>query len=100
MNSRSILVAAVAVTSLALSGCSGATGSEGGADSPYRVLLTGGISAQGVLAANSQTSLLATKAGVQVQNAAGGIGGRQIELTTVDDAGDATIAVTKLREAI
>jgi len=100
MNRRPILVAAVAVTALALAGCSGSSESDGGADSPYRVLLTGGISAQGVLAANSQTSLLATKAGVQVQNEAGGIGGRQIELTTVDDAGDATIAVTKLREAI
>ncbi len=100
MHRRPILVAAVAVTALALAGCSGSSESEGGADSPYRVLLTGGISAQGVLAANSQTSLLATKAGVQVQNEAGGIGGRQIELTTVDDAGDATIAVTKLREAI
>ncbi|MCJ0902162.1 ABC transporter substrate-binding protein [Rhodococcus sp. ARC_M6] len=100
MNRRPILLAAVAVTALALTGCSGSTDSEAGADSPYRVLLTGGLSAQGALAANSQTASLATKAGVQVQNAAGGIGGRQIELTTVEDAGDATIAVTKLREAI
>ncbi len=61
MNRRPILVAAVAVTALALAGCSGSSESDGGADSPYRVLLTGGISAQGVLAANSQTSLLATK---------------------------------------
>ncbi|MDI9915106.1 ABC transporter substrate-binding protein [Rhodococcus sp. IEGM 1379] len=100
MNRRPILLAAVAVTALALTGCSGSTDSEAGADAPYRVLLTGGLSAQGALAANSQTASLATKAGVQVQNAAGGIGGRQIELTTVEDAGDATIAVTKLREAI
>lgn len=100
MNRRPIFVAAVAVTTLALAGCSGSSESDGGADSPYRVMLTGGVSAQGVLAANSQTSLLATKAGAQVQNEAGGVGGRQIELTTVDDAGDATIAVTKLREAI
>ncbi|MFE4498589.1 ABC transporter substrate-binding protein [Rhodococcus sp. NPDC056743] len=101
MKRRPILVAAVAATAaLTLSGCSGSTESEGGADAPYRVLLTGGLSGQGALAANSQTASLATKAGVQVQNAAGGIGGRQIELTTVEDAGDATIAVTKLREAI
>ena len=101
MKRRPILVAAVAATAaLTLSGCSGSTESEGGADAPYRVLLTGGLSGQGALAANSQTASLATKAGVQVQNAAGGIGGRQIELTTVEDAGDATIAVTKLRAAI
>ncbi len=50
MNRRPILVAAVAVTALALAGCSGSSESDGGADSPYRVLLTGGISAQGVLA--------------------------------------------------
>lgn len=101
-NRRPVVVAAVAATSvLALAGCSSAESAEaGGADQPYRVLVTGGISAQGVLAANAQTSILATKAGVEVQNQAGGIGGRQIELTVVDDAGDATIAVTKVREAI
>ncbi|WP_137723961.1 ABC transporter substrate-binding protein [Prescottella subtropica] len=100
-NRRPVLIAAVAVSALALAGCSSADSTEtGGADQPYRVLVTGGISAQGVLAANAETSILAAKAGVQVQNAVGGIGGRQIELTVVDDAGDATIAVTKLRDAI
>ncbi len=84
-----------------MAGCGSADSAEaGGADQPYRVLVTGGISAQGVLKANADTSILATKAGVEVQNQAGGIGGRKIELTVVDDAGDATIAVTKVREAI
>ncbi len=71
-----------------------------GADEPYRVLVTGGISAQGALAANAKTSILAAKAGAQVQNEAGGIGGRRIELTVVDDGGDPTKAVTELRKAI
>ncbi|WP_305092713.1 ABC transporter substrate-binding protein [Prescottella sp. R16] len=100
-NRRPVLVAAVAVSALTLAACGSADSTEaGGADQPYRVLVTGGISAQGVLAANAETSILAAKAGAQVQNEAGGVGGRQIELTVVDDAGDATIAVTKLREAI
>ncbi|PTR23423.1 branched-chain amino acid transport system substrate-binding protein [Rhodococcus sp. OK519] len=101
-NRRPVVVAAVAAVSvLTLAGCGSADSAEtGGDDQPYRVLVTGGISAQGVLKANADTSILAAKAGAQVQNAAGGIGGRQIELTVVDDAGDATIAVTKVREAI
>lgn len=98
---RPVFVAAVAASVLTIAGCGSADSAEtGGADQPYRVLVTGGISAQGVLKANADTSILATKAGVEVQNQAGGIGGRQIELTVVDDAGDATIAVTKVREAI
>ncbi|NKS77830.1 ABC transporter substrate-binding protein [Rhodococcus hoagii] len=98
---RPVLVAAVAASVLTMAGCGSADSAEaGGADQPYRVLVTGGISAQGVLKANADTSILATKAGVEVQNQAGGIGGRKIELTVVDDAGDATIAVTKVREAI
>ncbi|NKR94387.1 ABC transporter substrate-binding protein [Rhodococcus hoagii] len=98
---RPVLVAAVAASVLTMAGCGSADSAEaGGADQPYRVLVTGGISAQGVLKANADTSILATKAGVEVQNQEGGIGGRKIELTVVDDAGDATIAVTKVREAI
>lgn len=100
-NRRPVLVAAVAASVLTLTACGSAeSAGGGGGDQPYRVLITGGVSAQGVLAANAQTSILATKAGVEVQNRAGGIGGRPIELTVVDDAGDATIAVTKVREAI
>lgn len=86
---------------LCLASCDSAGSIESdGTDRPYRVLVTGGISAQGVLAANAQTSILAAKAGAQVQNEAGGIGGRQIELTVVDDGGDPTTAVTQLRKAI
>jgi|EndMetStandDraft_2_1072991.scaffolds.fasta_scaffold100460_1 branched-chain amino acid transport system substrate-binding protein len=100
-NRHSALVAALAVSAVALAGCSGSSsGADTGSDGPYRVLVTGAISGQGALAANSQTSILSAKAGVEAVNQAGGIGGRQVELTVVDDGGDATRAVSNLREAV
>ncbi|WP_219418187.1 ABC transporter substrate-binding protein [Pseudonocardia nigra] len=53
-----------------------------------------------MLGANAQTSVLGARAGAEAINEAGGIGGRPVEITVVDDGGDATVAVTKLREAI
>ena len=101
MKRRLITVAVTATTMALLAGCGGGGSAGGGSDQePYRVLVTGGLSAQGVLAANAATAVLATQAGVEDVNAKGGIGGRRVELTVVDDAGDATQAVTKLREAI
>lgn len=97
----SALTAALAATALALTGCSGAGADDAdAAGGPYRVLVTGGISGQGALAANAQTSVLAAKASAEAVNRAGGVGGRQVEITVVDDAGDATTAVSTLREAI
>ncbi|TQC45894.1 ABC transporter substrate-binding protein [Rhodococcus sp. WS4] len=97
----SALTAALAVTALAVTGCAGSGADEAdAAGSPYRVLVTGGISGQGALAANAQTSVLSAKASAETVNRAGGVGGRQVEITVVDDAGDATNAVSKLREAI
>ncbi|MFF0817814.1 ABC transporter substrate-binding protein [Rhodococcus sp. NPDC003318] len=95
------VVAAVAASTLALAGCAGSTSDAAqSADGPYRVLVTGAISGQGALAANAQTSVLAAKAGADAVNRNGGIGGRQVELTVVDDGGDATKAVSSLREAV
>ncbi|MDT2003736.1 amino acid ABC transporter substrate-binding protein [Rhodococcus opacus] len=97
----SALTAALAVTALAVTGCAGSGADEAdAAGSPYRVLVTGGISGQGTLAANAQTSVLSAKASAEAVNRSGGVGGRQVEITVVDDAGDATNAVSKLREAI
>ncbi|MFC0454196.1 ABC transporter substrate-binding protein [Rhodococcus jostii] len=97
----SALTAALAVTALAVTGCAGSGADVAdAAGSPYRVLVTGGISGQGALAANAQTSVLSAKASAEAVNRAGGVGGRQVEITVVDDAGDATNAVSKLREAI
>lgn len=101
MRLRRTSVAAVSVCAVVLTGCGGTDSDDSASgDQPYRVLVTGGISAQGELAANAQTAILAAQAGVKVQNEAGGIGGRQIELVVVDDAGDPTKAVTELRKAI
>lgn len=100
-NRYPVAVAALAVSAVTLAGCSDSeSGAAGGADGPYRVLVTGAISGQGALAANSQTSILAAQAGADAINSRGGIGGRQVELTVVDDGGDATKAVSNLREAI
>ncbi|MFI6433763.1 branched-chain amino acid ABC transporter substrate-binding protein, partial [Rhodococcus oryzae] len=83
-NRHSALVAALAVSAVALAGCSGSSsGADTGSDGPYRVLVTGAISGQGALAANSQTSILSARAGVEAVNKAGGVGGRQVELTVV-----------------
>ncbi|QNS02568.1 ABC transporter substrate-binding protein [Streptomyces xanthii] len=102
MNRRIVAVIASATgVAFTLTGCGAGSATEGkSADEPYRVLVTGGLSAQGVLADNSTTSVLSAKAGAKVVNAAGGILGRKVEVTVVDDAGDPTTAVTKLREAI
>lgn len=98
---HSALVSALAVSALALAGCSGSASGDDSSDSgPYRVFVTGAISGQGSLAANAQTSILAAKAGAEQVNKNGGIGGRQVELTVVDDGGDATKAVSNLRDAI
>jgi branched-chain amino acid transport system substrate-binding protein len=79
-----------------------ASGSPGGGSgsTPYRVMVTGGLSAQGVLAANSETSVLAAQAGAKQVNAQGGIDGHQVVVTTSDDAGSASTAVTNLLNAI
>jgi branched-chain amino acid transport system substrate-binding protein len=63
------------------------------------VLVLGGISSE-TLGKNASTSVLAAQAGAEVVNADGGILGRQIEVTVVDDKGDPTTAVTAVREAI
>ncbi|PTR30984.1 amino acid/amide ABC transporter substrate-binding protein (HAAT family) [Rhodococcus sp. OK519] len=98
---HSALVAALSVSALAVAGCSGsASGDEASDTGPFRVLVTGAISGQGSLAANAQTSILAAKAGAEQINKSGGIGGRQVELTVTDDGGDATKAVSNLRDAV
>lgn len=95
------LASVAAATALVLTGCS-APADSGTPEStePYRVLVLGGLSAEGALANNAATSVLSAQASADVVNAAGGILGRQVEVTVVDDKGDPTTAVTQLREAI
>jgi len=93
-----VLAAALGATACA----SSSSGSSGGGSSsaPYRVMVTGGLSATGVLAANAETSVLSAEAGAKVINSEGGIDGRKVIVTSSDDAGDPTTAVTNLLNAI
>jgi branched-chain amino acid transport system substrate-binding protein len=74
--------------------------SAGFADDVYRVVVLGGLSAKGILADNAATSVQAAQASAALVNKAGGINGQKIELTAIDDQGNPTVAVTKLRELI
>jgi branched-chain amino acid transport system substrate-binding protein len=94
------VVGGLAALALVAAGCAGEDSSSGGKDGEYRVLVLGGISAEGPLADNASTSVLSAKAGVELVNANGGIDGKQVKLEVLDDQADPTVAVTKLREAI
>lgn len=69
-------------------------------DHEFRVLVLGGLSAKGILADNSSTSVLSAQAGAKVINEKGGIGGRQVVVEVLDDQANPTQAVTKIREAL
>ena len=96
--------AVAAAAALVLSGCSSAaptsTNTQPANTKPYHVLVLGGLSAAGVLANNSATSVQSAQASAIVMNAAGGILGRHVEVTVVDDKSDPTVAVTALQTAI
>ncbi|MCB1462854.1 MAG: ABC transporter substrate-binding protein [Nitratireductor sp.] len=70
------------------------------ADDVFRVVVLGGLSAKGILADNSSTSVLAAQAGAEIVNKNGGIGGKKVVVEVLDDQANPTVAVTKLREAI
>lgn len=67
---------------------------------PIKVVVLGGIGAEGILANNATTSVTAAKASVADVNEKGGILGRPVEIEVIDDTADPTVAVTKLREYI
>lgn len=69
-------------------------------DDVFRVVVLGGLSAKGILADNASTSVLAARAGVDVINKRGGIGGKNVEIQVLDDQANPTVAITKLREAL
>ncbi|WP_377320289.1 ABC transporter substrate-binding protein [Pimelobacter simplex] len=91
------VVGGLAALALVAAGCAG---EEAGSGDEYLVLVLGGVSAEGVLADNAATSVLAAQAGVDAVNEEGGIDGRKVVISVVDDQADPTVAVTKLREAI
>ncbi|NHF62159.1 amino acid ABC transporter substrate-binding protein [Chryseoglobus sp. KN1116] len=94
--------AALAVSALALAGCAGGdtTSPDDNASSegPIRVVVFGGIGAEGILANNATTSVTAAQASVAAVNEMGGILGREVVIDVIDDTADPTVAVTRLRE--
>ena len=102
---RGAAFAAAAAVAISLAGCAsdtsgGDAGGDAGTEAPYNILILGGISAEGTLANNAATSVQSAEASANVVNAAGGILGREVVVTVVDDQGDPTTAVTLVREAI
>lgn len=99
-------IAAMAVATLTLAACSGGAGAadegagDGAKEGPIKAVVFGGLGAEGILQNNSVTSVTAATASVAEANARGGIMGREIELTVIDDTGDPTVAVTRLRELL
>lgn len=101
MNRRLMtIVGGLASLAVVATGCGSDTGAESGSGDEYRVVVLGGVSAEGVLGDNASTSVVSAQAGVAAANANGGIDGRDVTIDVLDDQADPTIAVTKLREAI
>ena len=96
-------IASVVIAGFALVGCAStasSAGGEGDGSGSLKVIVMGGIGAEGILANNAATSVTAAEASVAAVNAAGGILGRQLEIEVIDDRADPTVAVTKLREKL
>lgn len=104
-NKLAATAAGIVVSTVVLAGCSGGTDggdSSGGGDSkdPIQVVVLGGLGAEGILGDNATTAVTAAKASVDAVNDMGGILGRDVEITHLEDNADPTVAVTKLREYI
>lgn len=84
---------------LVLAGCGGQQlGEESSSDGPYRVFFTADMT--GPTATLSRALLSGMKVAVDDVNAAGGIGGREVELIDNNDQNDPTSAVSALQELI
>src|SRR5690625_742795 len=101
--------ASLALGALVLAGCSGGSESAGAgaesnaaadSDDPIKVIVFGGVGAEGVLADNATTSVTSAHASAAAVNEAGGVLGREVEIIDIDDTADPTVAVTKLREVL
>jgi branched-chain amino acid transport system substrate-binding protein len=96
-----IAVSAGLATTLLLAGCaqdgeSSSSPPSGGQDSkPFNLVLDTGIT--GPTAAVAKNILLGMQTAADQINASGGIGGRKIEITKLDDGGDPTKAVSELQ---
>jgi branched-chain amino acid transport system substrate-binding protein len=95
-------VASLVALSVVVAGCGSSGGSPGngggGSGKDINVLAIQALS--GPLAPSGKADVIGYKAAVNQINAAGGINGRQLKITVVDDAGDPTKAVSLLHDAI
>ncbi len=92
---------AVGAVVLATAACgSDSDGGGSGEGSAYRVVFSGAVNDSGPLGDTAKTALAAAKAGVVDINKKGGVDGHQVEMQVVDDKGDPTEALTKLREVL
>lgn len=94
------LLAPLAAAALVLTACSSPTASpdSGTEDEPLQVLIISGET--GALSVNSEAMRLGVDAAVASLNEAGGLLGREVEVTTLDDQSDPTRAVTLLQEYV
>ncbi|HCU08454.1 MAG TPA: branched-chain amino acid ABC transporter substrate-binding protein [Clostridiales bacterium] len=92
-----LVLAMVMIMSLALTGCGGGGGETGG-DETYKIgviaPLTGSVSVYGIAVKNA-----AVMAKEEI-NAAGGIGGKMVELVIMDDKGDSTEGVSAFNKLV
>lgn len=91
-----LVLAMVMIMSLALTGCGG--GGETGGDETYKIgviaPLTGNVSVYGIAVKN------AAELAKDEINAAGGIGGKMVELVIMDDKGDSTEGVSAFNKLV
>ncbi|MCU1476747.1 MAG: hypothetical protein JWQ64_1440 [Subtercola sp.] len=96
---RSLLVVPALATAFALAACSssasGTASSTSGSD-PYNIVVVFGQT--GALQQNTQAQQAGMQASVDTINAAGGVNGRQVKITYLDDKSDPTAAVTVLQQ--
>jgi branched-chain amino acid transport system substrate-binding protein len=85
-------------TTSTTAGASGGQTSSGSTGKPFNILAI--LSTSGPAASFGQASEAGLRAGMDMVNAHGGVGGRQVQVTVQDDGGEATQAVTKLQSAI
>lgn len=91
--------AVVGCGALVLAACGSSGGQGGGADS-VTILVSAGVSQSGTLGRNAAMTVLSVKAAAAYVNAHGGVNGKHVKVSVLDDQGDPTTAVSKLQSAL
>jgi ABC-type branched-subunit amino acid transport system substrate-binding protein len=93
------IAAVIAAGMLVLSGCAGSGGGGGGGGDSEKITFRI-VAAEGSGLTNYPDAQAGARAAVDAINAAGGVGGKQIELSFCNTRGEANQAVTCAREAV